>query len=289
MDVQVTDWSLEIAEQEFREKVLDASKERPVLVDFWAPWCTPCRVLTPLLEKVVDEYRGALWLVRVNIEKAPLLTQHFQIQGIPLVMMFVDGRPVDQFSGLVPEHEIRRFTERHCTSMSNNLVSKGREKLEQDQLAEANLLFQRALLEREEHHGALLGLAESALREGQLTEAQTFLEQVDPMGTESNQLNTLQAELYFKKACRDFGGLEQTRSQSFENREDLERLYQWACCLAAEQRYEDSLERLLTIVASDRSLRDDGARKTMLKIFGILGVHSPLSEQYRERLSWLLF
>ena len=112
MDVQVSDWSFEITEQEFREKVLDGSKERPVMVDFWAPWCTPCRALTPLLEKVVELYHGALWLARVNLDKAPLLTQHFHIQGIPLVMMFVDGRPVDQFAGLVPEDQIRRFADR---------------------------------------------------------------------------------------------------------------------------------------------------------------------------------
>jgi putative thioredoxin len=283
------DWIFDIDEGEFGQSVVEASKTRPVLVDFWAAWCSPCRRLSPLLEKVAEEFQGAFWLVRVNIQETPSLLRSYPIESIPLVMMFRDGRPVDQFHGLLLEDEVRRFVKRHCSSPADDLVAKGNERLKQGLPGEAKLLFEKALVEEGGNVGALLGLAEVALTAGNLLKVEAHLKMVSIVAPQSERAGNLRARLDFLKQCRQFGGLEETQLLHSENPENLESLFRLACCLASVQSYQQSLEQLLAVVASDRSFRDDGARKAMLEVFRILGDHSPLTEQYRDRLARLVF
>jgi putative thioredoxin len=289
MERTVDSWILDIDEEEFRERVFEASRNRPVLVDFWAVWCRPCLMLTPILEKLVEEFQGAFWVMRVNIEKAPSLCQQLRIQSIPLVVVFVDGRPVDQFVGLLTENEIRSFVQRYCPTPIDDLAALAQEKLRQNQLEGARELFEQALREQEGHVAALLGLAEVALEEGNFSEAQSCLKKLGSKGSTFEKADWLVARMYFLTQCQEFGGLDKVQALLSRKQEDLESAYRVACCLAAEKRYQESLEQLLKIVASDRSFREDGARKAMLKVFRILGIQSSLVEQYRNRLARLVF
>lgn len=283
------DWIIEVGDADFESKVLRASFEKPVLVDFWAEWCTPCRVLGPILEKLADEYQGAFVLAKVNTEKAPALTQLLQIQSIPLVVLFRDGRPVDQFVGALPEPEVRNFLSRHVVPPGNSELEKGFAALAQGQLHQAERIFRRILREKPDDSAAMLGLARVHLLSRQDYEAKELLKRIPSTATEADEAQALLTYLDCRKSARESGSSERLQRRVQENPQDLEARYQLARCLIGQDRFESALEELLEIVQRDRSFRDDGARKLMIDVFRIIGDRSELAERYRSKLAQVLF
>ena len=287
---QLGNWVTDVGEGDFQERVLEASLEQPVLVDFWAEWCAPCRMLTPVLESLVEEFQGAFHLVRVNVEEAPMLSRQFQIQSIPLVVLFRDGEPVDRFVGGLPEDQIRSFLRNHIPDEVDQWVSRGADLLGRDDPEGARQWFTQALQKRASHAGALMGLARLALLEHDLEETHRVLKKIDPQQVEPSdqeKVDALKARLRFLEECREMGDPE---GHSVEGESDsLESRYGRACRLAAQERYEEALESFLQIVSADRSFREDGARRAMLDIFQIVGVRSPLADRYRSQLSRVIF
>ncbi|MDA2938747.1 thioredoxin [Acidobacteria bacterium AH-259-A15] len=286
MQEEITQWTVDVAEDEFSEKVLKASHKRPVVVDFWASWCAPCRMLAPVLEKIAQEFRGAFILARVNTEEAPGLASHFQIRSIPFVMLFKDAEPVDEFVGALPETEIRRFLKKHCSSAADQMVSLGREKMESGDFEVARRYFRQALTAEPSYPTALLGLARVAWEMRNLEEMEGYLKEIDPASREAEEGDILKARVRLQKLCEEFGGLEACRQHAEKN---VETQYQLGCCLAAKEHYREALETLLSVVAKDRAFRDEAPRKAMLDIFKIVGNRSPLAEEYRTRLSRTIF
>lgn len=289
MQQQTQDWIVDVTPEDFPEKVLEASQEKPVLVDFWASWCRPCLMLAPILEKLAREFEGAFILARLNTEEAPELAAQYRIQSIPNVKLFRDGQPVDEFVGVVPEEEIRTFLRRHCPTEADRLAAAGEGKLGENLTEEARRLFQQALDADPDHDGALLGLAKLALNDGEIEEAEELARKISPFSPRVEETEPILSCIQFARLCREFGGSGAVGGHQGQSSGDAESLYRLACCQAANGEYGESLENFLQVVKKDRKLRDDGARKAMLEVFKIVGVRSPLADEYRNRLAKVLF
>lgn len=289
MSAQTGNWVFDVTEAEFPVRVLEASKEQPVAVDFWAPWCGPCSALAPILEGTAEEFRGPFLLARVNTEEAPRLAQQYQIQSIPLVMLFRNGQPVDQFLGLLPESQIRSFFQAHCPTEADRLVSSGKRRMEQRDGQGASRDFRQALEMDPDHSEALLGLAEIAWEEANLEEVHRCLEAMDPLSPQAAAAESLKARAQFLRHCESYGGTHLCQLRTQERPDDLGARYQLGCCLAAEERYQEALEMFLDTVTADRFFKDEAARKAMLQIFTIVGPRAPLADEYRSRLARAIF
>jgi putative thioredoxin len=289
MQTKRASWVIDVAEQDFPQQVIERSREVPVLVDFWADWCAPCRMLGPMLERLAEEFNGAFVLARVDTESAPELAQAFQIRSIPYVVMMKDGKPVDAFVGALPEPELRTFIQKHCTTETDEIILQGERRLEAGMIGEAEKLFKRALVEQDQNPMATVGLAEVAFRKGDLDEAERLLSRVIPTNGIGEKVDRLRSILSFRRQALGFGPLKAVRKSYKNEPDDVERRYQLAICLIDAGEYSEALEHLLEIVKKDRKFRDDGARKAMVEVFQIIGVRAPLADEYRNKLSTLLF
>ena len=284
----IPSWIVNADDSNFQRLVLDASHERPVVVDFWAPWCGPCRALTPVLEQVIGEQGGQVLLAKVNIDESPALAAQFQIQGIPLVIGFRAGKAVAEFMGIQPEAGVRQFLERILPSEADKLAVEAR-KIEASAAGRADELYQQALKLDQRHEAASLGLARVLLERGQAKEALAALEEVSasgPVGEEAERLRAL-------AALRELvpPGADQTRlrQQVDNNSKDAQGRYELGCLLAVQKKYAEALEMLLAAAERDPKLASAKVREAMVKIFHIIGDRSALANDYREKLSTLLY
>ena len=276
---------IEVDERTFQQAVLDRSRTTPVVVDFWAPWCGPCRVLGPTLERLANEAQGAFVLAKINVDENPRLAQMFRVQGIPAVKAFRDGRVVDEFTGALPETQVRAWLKRLAPPPGDRLVAAAAA-LEASDPAEAAARYRVALGDDPTNDAALLGLGRVLVAQGQ-PEGVATLRQVEA-GTPLYP----QAQAWLKLA--DFfaeDGVDSTAElarQVEQNPRDLEARYRLAAGLARGRDYQGAIDQLLEIVGRDRTFRDDGARKMLLVLFEALG-DDPIVASGRRRLANLLF
>jgi len=276
---------IDVTSDTFAEQVLARSRSIPVLVDFWAAWCGPCRVLGPVLEKLAREMEGAFVLAKVDTDASPDLSQRYGIRGIPAVKLFVEGEVVDEFVGALPPDQVRAFLRRHCPTEADRRVESGRALLGAGELEPARAVLAEALALDPQHFGARLALAEVAVTAGDADAARTELDAIPMRAPESDAAEGLRAVLGFLETCREAGGEGACRQALGADPDDLESRYALGCCLEAAGRHEEALEELLAVVARDKRFRDEAARKAMVTIFGRVGIHSPLSDAFRRRLA----
>jgi putative thioredoxin len=273
----------------FEEQVLQASAERPVVADFWAPWCAPCRMLGPLLEEVVKSYGGAVALAKVNVDGAPELASRYDIRGIPAVKIFRGGQVAGEFVGLRPEPEIREMISRLVPSRADELVEEARGLEGARRPVDAEGLYRRALEESPGHPGALLGLARLALAAGDLDAAGQAASQAAEDPAQGAAAEALLARLEFARECARAGGSEAARRDSEAWPADPGALYGLAVCLAAGEDYRDALEALIRVLEADKDYGQGAARKMILRVFEAIGQRSELAEEYRARMAALIY
>jgi putative thioredoxin len=261
MNEVVSEFVIDVSERDFESAVIERSYQVPVLVDFWASWCGPCRILGPILEKLAEEFNGAFILARLNTDENPTLAGEFGIRSIPNVWLFRGGQVVDQFIGALPEHEVREFLRRNCPTQADRLAAEGARHYEQGDIGTAATMYRQALAADAEHAGAHLGLARLALVEGREPEAEEHLAAIPPLAPEALEAQKVREALAFQKECRAAGGEAACRQRLTEDPNDLDARYGLASCLAAAGRYQEALEEFLAIVAKDKSYRDEAARK----------------------------
>lgn len=288
MNSQTGEDSFDIAEQDFDRAVLEASRERPVVVDFWAPWCGPCRVLGPLLERLVAERKGEILLAKVNIDEAQELAGRYYVDAIPAVKAFRDGAPVLEFVGLLPEAQLRQFLDKIAPTEADRLVKQARQ-LEDTNRDEAAALYRRALGLQRGHEAALLGLVRVLIAQGKDDEAAELLAGAAFDGERQTEAEKLEAVLFLRRRAKELGDEATIRQHYAASPQDAQAQYELGCVLGAAGHYPEALERLLAAAEADPKLAAARIREVMVKIFSLVGVRSALADDYREELSRLLY
>jgi putative thioredoxin len=278
--------------KDFMRDVVEASREVPVLVDFWAPWCGPCRQLTPMLEKAVRAAKGAVRLVKLNIDDHPQIPGQMGVQSIPAVFAFQDGRPVDGFMGALPESRINAFIARLIGDSAGDLaadIEAAEAALAAGDLNSAAQLFGEVLQQDRENAQSLAGLAKCYIKTGDLVRAEQTLALVPPAKAESAPVASARAALELARKAPAAGDIETLRAKLAADPNDVQARFDLALALAAKGDRNGATEELLTLVAKNRAWNDDAARKQLVQLFEAWGASDPATVSGRQRLSSLLF
>ncbi len=274
-----TDASFEVA-------VLERSRTVPVLVDFWATWCGPCRALGPVLEKLAGAYGERVAVVKVDTDANQGVARRYGIRSIPAVKLFRDGVVVDEFVGALPEKQVRAFLDRHCPDADTLAVRAVEAALAAGDVDGA-IAHAAALAAREPAHPrTFLVQARIALALGDLTTAGELLDGIPLAAAEFEPAQTLAT--FLEHAAHGAAGIAATAAAASARPEDAAAHYAHGCALAAAGRHREALAALLTSVERDRRWQAEAARKAMLAVFGVVGVREPLSDEYRTKLAVLV-
>ncbi|MHB9030836.1 MAG: thioredoxin [Candidatus Latescibacterota bacterium] len=273
----------------FAEKVAEASYDRPVLVDFWATWCGPCKTLGPLLERVVTSYEGKIALARVNVDENRELAAQFAVKSIPTVKIVLNGAIADEFVGAIPEQEIRAIIDALAVSDVEEMLAYAAQLVEQDQFDEAESIYASILDEQPDHSGAHIGLARLHIRKGRDEEARKLLTAIPETDGRYGEAQALLGLFDFLKICEQSGGLEKSLDAAGKNPGDLEMQYTLGCCYAANNSYRPAFETFLALVKKDRQFGEGKAHKALLTLFSVVGPQDELTEEFRKKLAMELF
>jgi putative thioredoxin len=279
--------------QTFRKDVLEESRRHPVLVDFWAPWCGPCKQLTPVLEKAVRAAKGAVKLTKMNIDEHPAIASQMGIQSIPAVIAFVNGQPVDGFMGALPESQVIAFLERvtrqEIGGEEKELLKAADDALVAGDPQTAAERYSEVLAGDAANVHALAGLARAMVEVGSLDEARQVLEQVPESKRNDSAVLAARAAIDVAAQAAHLGPVAELEQKVAANPLDHQARFDLAMALNANNRRQEALDQLLEIVRRDRKWNDDGARKQLVQFFEAWGPTDDNTVAGRRRLSSILF
>ena len=280
--------SFETGTDTFERDVLKASEKVPVLVDFWAPWCAPCRALKPILEKLAGEYQGRFLLAKVNSDEHPQLSAQFGVRGIPNVKAFVDGKLADEFTGALPEAGVRAFIDRLIPTPGDKLRRSARTLVAQGDFDEAERHLRNALELEPANHGARLDLVELLLAKNSQAEADAMFAPI-PERERDERAERLYSVLALWKRSQQLPALEELEAKLAANPDDLPSRLALGERLLADKRYEPALAALLEVVRRDRGALRTSARKLMVEVFRLAEDQPGLVSEYRKLLAGALY
>jgi len=279
--------------ENFTADVLDASRQTPVLVDFWAPWCTPCKQLTPILEGAVRKAGGKVRLVKMNIDDHPQIAGQLGVKSIPAVIAFKDGKPLDGFMGALPESQIMAFIERIAgpigPSDAEQALAAANAALEAHDTATAASLFSTVLQGEPENLTALAGLAQCYIALGNLDQAKGLLSVVPEEKRADSALAKVLAALDLAEKISHLGNPDDLARRLEAEPDDHQARFDLALALNARDDRSGAVEQLVTILRRDRQWNEDAARKQLLQFFEAWGPTDPATQTGRQRLSSVLF
>jgi putative thioredoxin len=275
---------LDVTDATFAKDVLELSKTKPVVVDFWAPWCGPCRVLGPIIEKVAAEQGGAVQLAKLNTDENPRTAQEYRIQGIPAVKAFKDGRVVVEFTGAIPEPQVRSFFAKLAPTAAERATQSADDAARRGDTVAAEAGYREALAKSSVNPDAIVGLAALLIARGERDEAETLLARI-PL---DRRAKVMKHRLFLTDFAAKHAS-EPLEDDARTNPADPRARYRWGVMLAAREQYEPAFEQLLESVRLDRAFADGAARKAILALFDILGLESQVTREFQKRLSNVLF
>ena len=273
-----------VTAQQFEGLVLERSFRTPVLVDFWADWCSPCKILMPILTKLVDEYGGKLLLAKVNTEEQRELAAELGIRSLPTVMLFKEGQPVDQFMGALPETDIRTFLDPHLPRQSDSLLDRARLLVEQGDADGALRMIDKARAADPDNPRTQLAYARVLATLGHVVQAREVLDALAIAEQQNPEVAALRAQLLFAQATRQAPPAAELERRLASDPRDSEAVYQLAAHRVMDQDYPAALELLMGLMQRDRAYADDAARKGLLAVFDILSGSGELVTRYRSRM-----
>jgi putative thioredoxin len=278
---------IDVGDGDFEREVIQRSRELPVVVDFWAAWCGPCRALGPILERLADEHAGGFVLAKLDVDQAPQTAQRFGVRSIPLVLGFRDGEPVAEFLGAQPEPAVRKFLAKLLPTEADRLAAEGDELAAGGHSSAAEERYRAALALETPHGRARVGLARILAERGDPRAALELLERVVATGSVAKEAEHLAAELRTRaEPGADPAAL---RERVARDPEDVAARLALGRALAAAGQYEAALPELLAVVERDPELEDQAARRAMLDVFEVLGRDHPLTLEFRSALARALY
>lgn len=284
----MNEYIVDVTQNNAQQVLIEASYQRPVLVDFWAEWCAPCRTLMPLLEKLAREYDGALLLARVDCDSEQALAAQFGVQSLPTVILMKDGQPVDGFTGAQPEGTIRQFLEPHLPGPGDAELAEAEALLAQGKPSEALPLLRQAHVASGERADITVALARVYLEMNRCEEAETLLDSVR-LADQDGRYREARAQLDLKRQAARAPEIEALEAARQERPDDLDVAYQLALQYSQHQHHREAMELLVEILRQSRDHADGGARKTLLDIIAALGPGDPLAAEFQRRLFSLLY
>jgi len=277
---------LDVTVETFQKDVVDRSRKNPVLIDFWATWCGPCKTLGPVLEKLAREFAGQFTLAKIDIDRNPELAEVFQIQSVPTVLLLKEGRLADGFQGALPEVQIRKFLEQHLGLKKADPLADAAKLEAEGKRAEALVLLANHLRTAPSDVKARLIAARLCAAEGRLQEAREHFAHLDAASRESDEAKTLAAQ--FAAADASAGALSSLEKAVQANPTDAGARLEYGKALVAASKHAEGLEQLLEAAKLDLGYQDGAPRKAMIEVFNLLGWADPLVLDYQRRLSMLL-
>ncbi|MCW5746816.1 MAG: thioredoxin [Alphaproteobacteria bacterium] len=284
-------------QKRFAKDVLEASKARPVIVDFWAPWCGPCKTLGPIIEKAVKNAKGAVQLVKVNIDENQMLAQQLRIQSIPAVYAFFQGRPVDGFVGALPEGQIKQFIDRLVQATGGTspgeqlaeLLEHAKEALDGGDASLAARIYAEILQQEPENPAAVAGMARCYIKAGDVARAKALLGKLPPAVANHAEIAAVRSSMELAEQAEKAGPVNDLEAKVAADPKDHQARLDLATALYAAGNREAAVDHLLQAIRIDRKWNDEAARKQLLKYFEALGFNDPISVEGRKRLSSILF
>lgn len=296
---QSQDWIKDATTESFMADVVEASQQVPVLVDFWATWCGPCKTLGPTLEKLVMAAKGKVHLVKVDVDQNQMIASQMGVQSIPAVFAFWNGRPVDYFTGALPESQLQQFISKVLSQTGagadgldqdlDHLLQTAEQSLAQGAHEQAAQIYSQLLQADSQNVAALAGLAKCHIAGGNLEQAEQVLNLVPPNKKEDGAVRSAQAQLALVKEAGDGADVSALNAALDADENDHQARFDRAKAYIGSGQSEAAINDLLYIISKDASWEDGAARTELLKIFDALGFDNPLAIQGRRRLSSLIF
>ncbi|MFO1350981.1 MAG: thioredoxin [Gammaproteobacteria bacterium] len=278
----------DVTAENFEARILNASFQTPVFVDFWAPWCGPCRMLSPVLDKLADEYAGKFTVAKINTDDEQMLAMQFGIRSIPNVKIFKDGKLVDEFVGAQPEGVIRQLIDRHAGKPKDNLRDQAAATLASGNPARAAQLLQQAVDAEPDNAELKVDLADALLRAGSIKQVQQILDDLPANIREGDAAKTLAARLEFASAAADAPDTASLARQVASAPDDLQARYLLGVRRLVAGDYEAGLDQFFEVMKRDRKFEDDLGRKSLVAAFKIID-DPELINRYRQRMTAFLF